>query len=1199
MAKVSLRIYNREIESLIDQGNTDEAVAHCHHILRTFPKHLETYRLLGKAHLEAKRYNDAVDIFSRILMAVPEDFVAHVGMSIIRDEQNKSDDAIWHMERAFESQPSNSAIQGELQRLYGRRDGMEPPKIRMTRGALAHMYVQGELHSQAIAEIRTVLAEDPSRSDMQVLLARSYFLSSQKADASDMCSRLLKQYPYCFDANRIMVELLQTTADAESTQVYRARIIELDPYASLAKTSLFQLNEVPDAAVNLERLEYTGDDAPMGEEWGTSLGIGLVASSAVVSSDDQPDWLKLEAPSVPVESQGGIESSNEDIPDFLRAAGWGESKTPEQPTSIFDAEAAGSDDLVPADLPDWLKGQAPVGVEKPTEPQVGSAESLDTPDWLTELGDGEPLSVSEPVQAESAPVKDAPDWLNMPADEAALVQSGEVPDWLSSLGDSKTPENVSTQSSEIPDWLDGLDGAQTAEPASAQSGDAADWLDGLGNLKTSEPASTQSSEIPDWLDGLDGAQTVEPASAQSGDAPDWLDGLGNLQTSEPASTQSSEIPDWLDGLDGAQTTEPVPTQSGDAPDWLSGLDKPLEAPSEILPGELPDWLSGLDSPQTSEPSPSQSANISDLFSTPSSEVISAQADALPDWLDGLDDLQPIPPVISTTPNIDTLGSTAQEQDDAVAWLESLAAKHGAKPEEMVSDPNKRSDTAPEWVQQAQSINQQTTIQPSVENLGTSAQEQDDAVAWLESLAAKHGAKPEELVTDPNKRTDTPPEWVQQAQAAGEAESAANLKMEADRQTINDQLLAELATASATPATDETGMWLRNLEDVEKQDEFITPLASESTDMPDWVNDLKPQSEEQNLPRAEIPEWLKDSQQAAVSDNQFDFAEKEESAAQNSDLPNWLSDADGESSANVNSSENNLGDQDLTSWLSGLDDEPGLPFESMPTPASILAGAVKIEEPVAAKSDLPDWLNGVDSAGQDDLEEDLWKKAVELESPVAASVPDEEPAPVNLSADLPDWLQGVEEESTQVVELEDEGDDDDVPPWMHREQWESDEPQPLKPTSPSDWHPVEVEVSQPVSEQEVDIVTSHKSVEQTLPPAVLAVETPEQPASKPAPARKKSGLSARQPQPEVQDVTVALNQAKDELDRGDIPAALARYGKLIKKGRHLDDAIRDLSESLYRYPVEVGIWQTLGDAYMRANRLKEALESYNKAEELIR
>jgi len=149
MAKVSLRIYNRDVESLVDQGQLDEAIAHCRHILNAFPKHLETYRLLGKAYLEAKRYPEATDIFQRLLMAVPDDFVAHVGMSIICDEQNKMDDAIWHMERAFEVQPSNSAIQSELQRLYGRRDGVEPPKIRLTRGALAHMYIQGELYAQA------------------------------------------------------------------------------------------------------------------------------------------------------------------------------------------------------------------------------------------------------------------------------------------------------------------------------------------------------------------------------------------------------------------------------------------------------------------------------------------------------------------------------------------------------------------------------------------------------------------------------------------------------------------------------------------------------------------------------------------------------------------------------------------------------------------------------------------------------------------------------------------------------------------------------------------------------------------------------------------------------------------------------------------------------------------------------------------
>src|SRR5512143_2169486 len=238
MAKVSLRIYNREIEGLIDQGQLDEAIAHCQHILKTFPKHLETYRLLGKSFLEYKRYKDAVDIFSRVLVVEPNDFVANVGMSIIRDEEDKLDDAIWHMERAFEVQPSNAAIQGELQRLFGRRDGVEPPKIRLTRGALAHMYVHGELYTQAISEIRAVLSHDPKRADMQLLLATAYFRSGQKNEAAGVCAELLGKYPYCLEANRLMVEILAGTAKDDSAQEYRKRVNELDPYAALAQDSV-------------------------------------------------------------------------------------------------------------------------------------------------------------------------------------------------------------------------------------------------------------------------------------------------------------------------------------------------------------------------------------------------------------------------------------------------------------------------------------------------------------------------------------------------------------------------------------------------------------------------------------------------------------------------------------------------------------------------------------------------------------------------------------------------------------------------------------------------------------------------------------------------------------------------------------------------------------------------------------------------
>src|SRR5512147_1451389 len=257
MAKVSLRVYNQEIEAMIDRGQLDEAVAHCKHILKTFPKHLETYHLLGKALLEYKRYPDAADIFSRVLVSIPSDFVANVGMSIIRDEEKKLDDAIWHMERAFETQPSNAAIQSELQRLYGRRDGIQPPRIRMTRGALAQMYVQGELYPQAISEIKSVLKEDPGRSDMQALLARAHYRSGQKNEAAEVASALLRRYPYCLDANRVLAEILGAERP-DNAKVYRDRVVELDPYAAQVNGTLFQSNEVPDPAVAIEHLDWNG-----------------------------------------------------------------------------------------------------------------------------------------------------------------------------------------------------------------------------------------------------------------------------------------------------------------------------------------------------------------------------------------------------------------------------------------------------------------------------------------------------------------------------------------------------------------------------------------------------------------------------------------------------------------------------------------------------------------------------------------------------------------------------------------------------------------------------------------------------------------------------------------------------------------------------------------------------------------------------
>jgi tetratricopeptide (TPR) repeat protein len=131
MAKIPLRTYLQEVDRMVSSNRIDEAIAHSRYILQIYSRCIAVYRVLGKAYSEAKRYSDAADIFQRVLSSIPEDKVSHVGMSIIREDEGNVEEAIWHMEMAFEVDPSNSAIQEELRRLIGKRDGIEPPRIRL------------------------------------------------------------------------------------------------------------------------------------------------------------------------------------------------------------------------------------------------------------------------------------------------------------------------------------------------------------------------------------------------------------------------------------------------------------------------------------------------------------------------------------------------------------------------------------------------------------------------------------------------------------------------------------------------------------------------------------------------------------------------------------------------------------------------------------------------------------------------------------------------------------------------------------------------------------------------------------------------------------------------------------------------------------------------------------------------------------
>jgi hypothetical protein len=279
---------------------------------------------------------------------------------------------------------------------------------------------------------------------------------------------------------------------------------------------------------------------------------------------------------------------------------------------------------------------------------------------------------------------------------------------------------------------------------------------------------------------------------------------------------------------------------------------------------------------------------------------------MPDWLGGSTgagkSYEETPAPADEAPLM--TGDESALSEDTSAWLRGLGEDRTADEPTAIEDsslPDWFSSGKPEQTGETPSI--PVAPQASLENLGVRP-EQDDAVAWLESLASKHGAKPEELVTDPGARSETPPEWVEQARAIAEAhpEEAFPAKPE------------PLEIAS----DDETGLWLRGL--MEKES------FTESSAEPKQEETIEP------VPSDDRPAWLKDLEEPAAA------AQKEsepglgrtspESAA--ADLPAWLQGLDEESTPEPSPGTPTLSEleKELPPWLQEAEiAEPAQPTTS--------------------------------------------------------------------------------------------------------------------------------------------------------------------------------------------------------------------------------------------------------------------------------
>ena len=1036
MAKVTLRLYNREIESLIDHGQVEEAIAHCKYILQSYPKHIETYRLLAKAFLESQRYGEASDIFQRVLSAVPDDFVSQVGMSIIREDEGNLDGAIWHMERAFEVQPSNTAVQDELRRLYQRRDGVELTRIRLTRGALARMYAKGDLYQQAIAEIHATLVTEPVRPDLQVLLARMCYQAGQRIESTEICSELLSKHPYCFEANRILSQILPNTTRAEDAKIYLQRIFALDPYSAFLTPSILASKDVQDNAVMIERLEFKpGSKTEIEQpEWASSLG--LILSDGEPSTEPMPEWLTgIEKPPTPVEAEKAepqevnppsvvpVESKEALIPDWMKSAGWVEAvegtteASIEQPVFTEEPEEgvpSVEGEVAPADIPQWLQEMAPSSQAAEKEMEKTSA-----PDWIGEEG--------------------IPDWLR------EIQPAQETPE---TTKESLIPESAApTSMDKLPDWLKAM---EVASPIEQQP------------VPEPVPQETHPEpllELPQWLQEL---KTLAPSEGAVG--------------SEP-SPKAEELPL------APETAVSRPTGIGDLPDWLSAL--PAEsgteeiAPSEAFPAIEPGTQPLEEAPET----PAQ----------PAIEI--------PEWLQEL----------------------GKEQSTTISALgEELPASAGPQPP--------------------------AEVIPSMED-------QDAALAWLEGLAAKHGAEEETLYVKPEDRIETPPTWVQQASQEMAGQPAVTEETTPEIQTpVSTETVEVSAEASAiAPEVNETPQPAAALppspalEEYQQPPEVVSPVIPESIPPAETQPVEMPAAPVQSVDETEAAlAWLESLAAKQGAEEETLFVKPEDRTEV---PPEWVQKASA-----VQVEETVLPPEAPVppfEEVSRPPEEIVQPVEQIPTAPVIQETPAPLVSPVG---ELPQWLQELEM-GHEISGEAPQEVETAAAMPVQTDLTGEKILSAQPEEKLPEWLQGFEE------------------------------PLPAEPAMPGEISRAWLEgMNEPAPEalQPVPIETSPESLEEMVPSQTTA-----------APAQVEEAAQ------EPVEFPKLLQESQAAFIDGKVDIALQGYSQLVNKGLFIDETIHDLRDALYRFPVDISIWQVLGDAYVRSNRLQDALDAFTKAEELLR
>lgn len=618
----------------VQAGRLSDAFALGQHILRYYPKHIETYVVLAQASLEANDMAGATDLFRRVLSADPENVLALAGMALIHEMQDRSDEALWYLERAYEIQPGNDDLRRELVRLREMYYGAVTERLELTPGALARIYARQGQYAPAVNEFRRLLRHEGKRYDARVALAEALYRAGRADEAAQLAQNIMQDAPYSLKPNLILGVLWSENSVPEGKE-YLARAQAMDPECRVARDLIGAgFADMPPPRLPSLDAKTAGapqGDQPIGLAYAEPAASSFAADADTFASEIEPfdaaqdiDELQVSAP----------ESAHETGGPPLAAAAIG---------TIAAAEMLSARETARADaspVPGTAQVEtAPTGESTVHDAGLAAAAPADATTWVAEAS-----TMPDTIPAEIAAAQEQSASLPPPvrADASpaprARSKSDSIPTDAIAAAAAALATSIAVDKSKQPAP------ARRTHPALPKVrpviGGASDKLPGWLRLSATPSQASASFDAPAPTKAEHIAPIVTPETNPAQDnRPDWLVQAQASTSGQAADAPDTELPAWL--RSAAVLSQAQNLVTSPSPETLSGV--PAGDSIKAAESPLPDWL--RDSNQTKVQAAAVSTAATD---EPKSEI--------PAWL------QDAPVQASGAPTADSLSDTKGTAD---------------------------------------------------------------------------------------------------------------------------------------------------------------------------------------------------------------------------------------------------------------------------------------------------------------------------------------------------------------------------------------------------------------------------------------------------------------------------------------------------------------------------------------------------------